>query len=66
MVSKNTPTVRSSTDYYKLLKSKGIRLFLIPNQYVKHYEFIRELINKFKGDVYQKSLFDDYDSNHNI
>ena len=46
----------------ELLEAKGIRLILIPNQYVKHYEFIRELISKFKGDVYQKSLFDDYDS----
>ncbi len=27
-------------------------------KYVKHYEFIRELINKFNGDIYQKTLFD--------
>jgi superfamily I DNA and/or RNA helicase len=54
--------IKSDTIKMELLKSKGIRLFLIPNQYVKHYEFIRELINKFKGDVYQKSLFDGYDS----
>ncbi|MFN8255727.1 MAG: hypothetical protein U0W24_08570 [Bacteroidales bacterium] len=33
----------------------------IPNQYVKHYEFVRELINKFNGDVYQRTLFDGYD-----
>ncbi|RLD53247.1 MAG: DNA helicase [Bacteroidetes bacterium] len=45
-----------------LLKTKDIRLFFIPNQYVKHYEFIRELIRKFNGDIYQKTLFDDYDS----
>jgi len=44
-----------------LLKTKNIRLLIIPNQYVKHYEFIRELINKFNGDIYQKTLFDDYD-----
>ena len=42
-----------------LLKTKDIRLFFIPNQYVKHYEYIRELINKFNGDIYQKTLFDD-------
>jgi hypothetical protein len=46
----------------ELLKAKNIRLLFIPNQYVKHYEFIRELIKKFNGDVYQKTLFDDYDS----
>lgn len=54
--------IKSDEIKMDLLKSKGIRFFLIPNQYVKHYEFIRELISKFKGDVYQKSLFDDYDS----
>jgi superfamily I DNA and/or RNA helicase len=59
-----TKKMRIKSDEIKmeLLKSKGIRLLLIPNQYVKHYEFIRELINKFNGDVYQKTLFDDYDS----
>ena len=40
------------------LKTKDIRLFFIPNHYVKHYEYIRELINKFNGDVYEKTLFD--------
>jgi len=54
--------IKSDAIKMKLLKSKGLRLFFIPNQYVKHYEFIGELINKFKGDVYQKSLFDGYDS----
>ncbi len=34
---------------------------MVPNQYVKHYEFIRELINKFNGDLYQASLFDGYE-----
>lgn len=45
----------------ELLKKKNIQLIFIPNQYVKHYEFIRELIKKFNGDIYQKTLFDDYD-----
>jgi len=54
--------IRADEIKMKLLRSKNIRLILIPNQYVKHYEFIRELISKFKGDGYQKSLFDDYDS----
>jgi hypothetical protein len=42
----------------QLLNSKNLKLILIPNQYVKHYEFIRELINKIKGGTYQKTLFD--------
>lgn len=48
----------------ELLKSKKIRSFMIPNQYVKHYEFIRELIIKLKGGVYQKTLFDNYDTDN--
>ena len=54
--------IKSDEIKMELLKAKNIRLLFIPNQYVKHYEFIRELINKFNGDVYQKTLFDDYDS----
>ncbi len=42
----------------ELLKRKEISFYTIPNQYVKHYEFIRELIKKLNGDVYQKTLFD--------
>lgn len=41
-----------------LLEEKKVQLIMVPNVYVKHYEFIREMINKFNGDVYQKSLFD--------
>lgn len=59
---KNKNRIKSDFIKMELLEAKGIRSILIPNQYVKHYEFIRELISKFKGDVYQKSLFDDYDS----
>lgn len=55
-------TIKSDKIKMELLKAKGIKLLLIPNQYVKHYEFIRELINKFKGDIYQKTLFDDYEN----
>jgi superfamily I DNA and/or RNA helicase len=40
-------------------KEDKIKLIMIPNQYVKHYEFIGELLKKLKGDGYQKSLFDD-------
>ena len=54
--------IRSDKIKKELLEAKDIRLLFIPNQYVKHYEFIRELINKLHGDAYQKSLFDDYDS----
>lgn len=40
----------------QLVTRKGLKLISIPNQYVKHYEYIRELINKIKGAPYQKSL----------
>jgi len=55
-------TMESDKNKMELLKTKHIEGLFIPNQYVKHYEFIRELINKFNGDVYQISLFDGYDS----
>ncbi|MBP5995244.1 MAG: DNA helicase [Crocinitomicaceae bacterium] len=42
----------------RFLQSKNIQLFLIPNQYVQHYEFIRSLINKVNGQGYQRSLFE--------
>lgn len=42
----------------ELLARKNLKLIFVPNQYVKHYEFIRELINKIKGGVYQKTLFE--------
>jgi superfamily I DNA and/or RNA helicase len=54
--------IKSDKLKMELLKAKNISLIFIPNQYVKHYEYIRELINKFDGDIYQKTLFDDYDS----
>jgi hypothetical protein len=54
-------TMKSDALKIELLKRKQIQLLFIPNQYVKHYEFIRELINKFNGDVYQQTLFDGYD-----
>ncbi len=57
----NKKTIKSDTLKMELLRSKNLQLMFVPNQYVKHYEFIRELINKFKGDVYQATLFD-YDA----
>jgi hypothetical protein len=59
---KNKRRISSDKIKMDLLRRKKIGLSLIPRQYVKHYEFIRELINKFNGDVYQKTLFDTYDS----
>lgn len=56
----NRKTIKSDFNKMELLKNKNVKLLFIPNQYVKHYEFIRELINKFNGDVYQKTLFDNY------
>ncbi len=55
-------TIQSDHIKMNLLKRKNIRLLFIPNHYVKHYEFIRELINKLNGDGYQKSLFEVDDS----
>jgi hypothetical protein len=57
----NKRTMHSDKLKMELLQRKKIQLLLIPNQYVKHYEFIRELINKFNGDVYQQTLFDGYE-----
>lgn len=42
----------------ELIKSKKLGLIFVPNQYVKHYDFITELMNKIKGGVYQKALFE--------
>jgi superfamily I DNA and/or RNA helicase len=53
-------TISSDTIKMEFLASKGVKLIMIPNQYVKHYEFIRELINKFNGNMYQRTLFDNY------
>ncbi len=55
----NKKTIQSDGFKMELLKRKNIRLLIIPNQYVKHYEFIQELIKKFNGDIYQKTLFDE-------
>jgi hypothetical protein len=59
---KNKRRIASDKVKMQLLRSKNMDRILIPNQYVKHYEFIRELMNKIKGGVYQKTLFDGYDS----
>lgn len=57
----NRKTIKSDTLKMELIKRKNLQLLFIPNQYVKHYEFIRELINKFNGDIYQRTLFDGYE-----
>lgn len=51
-------TINSDKAKMKLLKDKGIAFILIPNHYVKHYEFIGELIKKLRGEVYQETLFE--------
>jgi hypothetical protein len=56
----NKKTIKSDTVKKGLVQSKNLQLIMVPNQYVKHYEFIRELINKFNGNVYQRTLFDNY------
>jgi hypothetical protein len=55
---KDKGRMKSDKIKMELLKTKKIPSLFIPNQYVKHYEFIRELIKKLNGDVYQKTLFD--------
>jgi len=55
-------TIKSDLLKKELLNRKSIDLIFIPNQYVKHYEFIRELIGKLNGNIYQKTLFDQYES----
>lgn len=55
-------TIDSDKIKMEILRAKNIKMLFIPNQYVKHYEFIRELINKLNGDGYQESLFEAYDS----
>ena len=59
---KNKKRIDSDKIKMQLLRNKGIDRITIPNPYVKHYEFIRELMNKIKGNAYQKTLFDEYDS----
>ncbi|WP_162343771.1 DEAD/DEAH box helicase [Cyclobacterium salsum] len=55
---KNKKRIESDKIKMQLLHSKNIDRIIVPNHYVKHYEFIRELMNKIKGGVYQKALFD--------
>jgi hypothetical protein len=55
--TKNKKTIISDKIKMELLKSKNIPCIHIPNQYVKHYQFIRELMNKIRGASYQETLF---------
>lgn len=55
-------TIKSDVLKKELLSRKNIELIFIPNHYVKHYEFIRELIGKLKGGNYQMVMFDSYES----
>lgn len=55
----NKRSISSDKVKSEFLKSKNINLVFIPNQYVKHYEFIRELMQKINGKPYQKELFED-------
>jgi len=55
--------IDADTKKMELLARKGIKLFKIPNHYVKHYEFIRELINKLNNKAYQTDMFSNYENN---
>lgn len=54
---KNKSRIKSDKVKEELCELKNIKLIPLPNHYAKHYEFICELIKKFNGDVYQKTLF---------
>jgi superfamily I DNA and/or RNA helicase len=54
----NKKVINSDQVKINFLQSKNVALLSIPNHYVKHYEFIRELMCKIKGLSYQKELFD--------
>ncbi|WP_343330849.1 AAA domain-containing protein [Polaribacter staleyi] len=54
----NKSRIQSDKVKEELCQLKQIKMITLPNHYAKHYEFIRELIKKFNGDVYQKTLFD--------
>lgn len=55
---RNKKRIESDRRKIQLMEGKDLKLIFIPNQYVKHYEFIRELLIKVKGGIYQKTLFD--------
>ncbi len=55
---KNKKRIESDKIKMELLRRKKVEFILVPNQYVKHYEFIRELMNKIKGVAYQETLFE--------
>jgi len=55
---KNKNRIESDKKKMQLIRGKDLKLISVPNQYVKHYEFIRELLIKVRGGVYQKTLFD--------
>jgi superfamily I DNA and/or RNA helicase len=55
---RNKKTIKSDQLKQDLAKRRNLQMIRVPNQYVKHYEFISELINKVKGGAYQKTLFD--------
>lgn len=55
--NKNKKRITSDKIKMQLLQEKGVKKIVIPNQYVKHYEFIGELLNKIKGGSYQTELF---------
>jgi superfamily I DNA and/or RNA helicase len=59
---KNKKRIDSDNLKKELLIRKSVYLVVVPNQYVKHYEFIRELMNKIKGRNYQMSMFVGNDS----
>lgn len=50
-------TMASDKIKMELLKQKNIKHMFIPNHYVKHYEYISDLIKALNVDAYQETLF---------
>lgn len=55
--SRRKKTMTSDKIKMELLNRKNIELIIVPNQYVKHYEFINALIKALNVDAYQETLF---------
>lgn len=55
---KNRKVIDSDKLKMNLAIEKGIPIIFVPNNYVKHYEFISNLIGKINGGSYQHQLFE--------
>jgi hypothetical protein len=49
--------IESDNRKMEFLKSENVQLIMVPNSYVKHYEFLGQLIRKIIGVSYQTEMF---------